>query len=241
MPRRDVGEINPQVGAKIQKARKFHRPPLTREELADRVKKGSSTIGMYENGIRRVPEEIVSRIADALNIPIEWFYDGLDTMPPDAMPKFMEQVGTSSNVEIIEPTQGTPQITLVPYWGVVPAGDWEMPNNDVGTIQISDRWQEIFPDLKGIIAVRAMGNSMLPRIHSGQVVPIRLSPEKKDGVVTLAKNGHGELTLKLLVYTPKGWELHSFNPAYGNVSAEECVILGHAIGLEEVAPEGLRA
>lgn len=229
---------------KIRKARVYHRPPLSRDELALRIRKGSSTVGMYENGDRKPPEDIISRIADATGTPIAWFFDGADTLPPDAMPQIMEGVR-----EPIAPYQAgapnaspadlanSPQLNLVPYWGTVPAGDWERPTCEDGdTIQVSDQYE----DLSGVRAVRVSGSSMEPRLLHGQLVLIKLSTEQRDGVITLAVNQDRELTLKVLRYSPDGWELHSINPEFGKSTAAEWSILGYAIGIEEVNPHGIR-
>jgi SOS-response transcriptional repressor LexA len=61
-----------------------------------------------------------------------------------------------------------------------------------------------------------------------------------DGVVTLAQNQDGELTLKLMRYVDGVWELHSLNPAYGNASAEQWSIIGHAIYHEGGDLSGIR-
>jgi SOS-response transcriptional repressor LexA len=221
-----VSEVD--LKEKIRLARKHHRPTLNREEIAKRTGVSSSTVGMYETGDRKPPEMWVSRFADSLGIPLQWFYDGKPGPPPER--------NIISNVEPVDlPGKGKYQINLVPYWGVVPCGHWAAPVGEPEWVQVTDSI-----DAEGCRAVRVSGDSMEPRLSHGQLVVIRLSPEPREGVITLAKNGDGELTLKVLRYCPNGWELHSLNPSYPPTTADTWEILGYAVAIEEANPHGIR-
>lgn len=143
---------------------------------------------------------------------------------------------TPSNA-IIEQLRGAPQINLVPYWGVVPCGDWESPSSEPELVQVSDR----VVDTRNVVAVRVRGNSLAPRLLDGQLVCVKLGSEKIDGIITYVENQDRERTLKVMRRTPVGWELQSINPEYGSVTAEQVTILGHAISVEEYNPFGLSA
>lgn len=217
------------VADKIRKARESQYPRLTHQSLGRMIDKARATVTAYETGRRDVPRDVVQDISKALNIPVSWFFDAQDSPVP-------ELHGRGRNVERA-PMGRSPQITLVPYWGTVPCGEWERPaNDDWELIQVSERYEEV----RDIIAVRVSGRSMEPRFRHGQLVVIKLGTERKDGVIVLAENGNRELTLKVLAYTPTGWQLQSINPEYGNANADEWKLVGYAIGFEEFDPQGIR-
>lgn len=228
-----------QVGERIAKARNAKKPGGWSQsdlatELASRGMLGFnrdqwlSRIKNYESG-RTTPPTLAERaIEEALELEPGWLSSVTETV------RWRQP---QSNVEFVSPTQSK-TINLVPYWGIVPCGDWERP--EVGheeLIQVSDRIE----DTRGCRAVRVAGNSMLPLFTPGEVVTIRLSSDKLDGVVTLAQNQDGELSLKLMRYVNGTWELHSLNPDYGIATADSVTILGHAIYHEGGDFSGIRA
>lgn len=229
------------VGHRIAKARVAKRPggwsqTDLAEELATRgildltAKQWLTRIKNYETTPpRTVPPPFVERsIEDALGLERGW------------LSADVEQIrwrSSTANAEIA-PATATNLINLVPYWGLVPCGEWEQPDPGAeDLIQVSDRIE----DTRGVIAIRVRGNSMLPLFSPGEVVSVRLGSEKLDGVVTLARNQDSELTLKLMKFVGGVWELHSINPEYGNASADSVTILGHAIYREGGDPSGIRA
>lgn len=212
-----------------------------RATTAELTNTGESTVGAYEAGTRGIPQTYVERFSAASHIPFDWFYDGRPT-PVVRNADNGTKNNTSlhpgkSNVTLHKDRTPALQINLVPYWGAVPAGNWESPPDDPGWIQVS----EGIADTNNVIAVRVTGSSMEPRLLHGQLVCIRLSKELRDGVVTLVKNQNSELTLKVAKRTEgAGWELHSINPEYPPTSAEYVEAVGYAISLEEVNLHGIR-
>jgi transcriptional regulator with XRE-family HTH domain len=62
---------SPRLGARIKQARETRG--MTRLELAGHLGLTRSSIGLWENGANQPTLENLSRIADALSVPIEWF------------------------------------------------------------------------------------------------------------------------------------------------------------------------
>jgi SOS-response transcriptional repressor LexA len=225
---------------KIAEARQAKRPKWSAPALAKVLaengalgldpKKWTSRIKNYELARSNPPQEALAEIAKALGVDRHWFDE------PDGSP--IRWVSMPPNARFERPANA-PMTNLVPYWGLVPCGNWERPDIDEEElIEVSDRIQ----DLRRVVAVRIAGNSMLPVFQPNQVVSVRLDPTPLDGVVTLAKNQDGELTLKILRHVGAGqYELHSLNPDYGVATAESWEILGHAIYQEGGDPSGIRA
>ena len=224
---------------KIAQGRKAKRPewsaPALARVLADGgalgldAKKWLSRLKNYELDRSTPPEDALVEIAKALGIDRAWFDQ------PEATP--VRWLAMPANASL-ETQPNLPMKNLVPYWGLVPCGNWERPEIDEEElIEVSDR----IADIRRIVAVRVAGNSMLPVFQPNQVVSVRLDPTPLDGVVTLAQNQDGELTLKILKFVGGRWELHSLNPDYGVATAESWTILGHAIYQEGGDPSGIRA
>lgn len=233
----NLGDVEP--GEKIALARNAKRPRAWSQYdvahlLAERGSLGldatrwRSRLANYENR-GGVPANALAEIAQILSVDLGWLSDRSDgpvkwaVMAPNAKPTELEE---------------GPQLNIVPFWGTVPCGNWEKPFvDDESYIEIS----ESVKDIRSVVCVKVAGNSMMPRFQHGEKVAVRLSSTPIDGVVTLARNQDGELTLKLMVYARGEWELHSLNPDYGCASAESWEILGHAIHREETDTSGLRA
>lgn len=72
------------VSEKIRRARRAKE--LTQEGLDDALGVPHGRIFAYEKGRAAVPEVVVRRIAKALDVMPDWFFDGEDTPPPIGKP-----------------------------------------------------------------------------------------------------------------------------------------------------------
>ena len=68
--------VDIQVGQRIKAARKLQK--LTQTDLADGVGVSYQQIQKYENGDNRVSASMLYEIAQALNIPMAYFYNGIE-------------------------------------------------------------------------------------------------------------------------------------------------------------------
>lgn len=239
MGRKPKQGSEPSIGTprwKLRELRKLVYP--TRKDAADALNFGDSTIGAYESGARAIPRLYAEKLTVKADVPIDWVYDGKPTPPPIAKGSAISPLGANRDAPLSVERMKRPSLhlNLVPYWGAVPAGNWQAPTDDTDWVQVSES-----VDTNGIIAVRVAGDSMEPRLHHGQLLCIKLSKELRDGVITLAKNQDSELTLKVPKYTPDhGWELQSINPDYGTVTAEYIEAIGYVVSVEETNPHGIR-
>lgn len=193
---------------------------LTQEALdaALHVKPGRTF--SYERGKSQPPDDFLRKAAEALDLR-DWRI-------------FKKPLGAIVNLADDDEDQDE---VRVPYWGVVPCGDWERPSGDPETVVVSNRLRGV----SGIIAVRAAGKSMLPIYQPNDLVPIKLSSSKQDGAISLIRNEQNDLSLKIARLGRHGWTFESVNPEYGNVASAEVTLLGHAVFIpERFELEGVR-
>lgn len=67
-------DIHTIIGIKIKNRRK--ELGLSGANLADKLNLSQQQISRYENGINKIPINHLVDIAEALNCPIEWFFQG---------------------------------------------------------------------------------------------------------------------------------------------------------------------
>lgn len=95
---RGMGEYSP-IPIRIKEAREYCRYSTT--ELADRIDKTRQAVSQFENGTTKPTPEILSRIADATNFPIEYFFK-----PPRPQNATMSQIplyrGSPSKTESLK-------------------------------------------------------------------------------------------------------------------------------------------
>lgn len=202
-------------GDRIKEARRRFPGRMTQGDLSTRIGRTRELISRYESGLSPIPDAVLAKIAEELHIPLAFLED--ESYNPKA---FKSDVVYHSDPQELTYSE-------IPYWGEVPAGDWQIPGEEGITMQVE----------KGLAgpnrrAVRVAGDSMNPRLNHGDVVHIELSKTPREGCITLARNHNGELTLKTLKHKDGQWELHSFNPDYPNPIAPVWEILGYAVVIE---------
>lgn len=104
----------------------------------------------------------------------------------------------------------------IPVYGNIAAGipidaivDYD-PDN-------AEDWEEISEEMRRNgqhIALRIKGDSMEPRMRTGDVVIVRVQPEIDDGDIAVVRINGDEATCKKIKKTPEGLWLISTNPNY---------------------------
>ncbi len=168
---------------------------LSVDEVAEKLGKNRATIYRYEsNDIENFPVGTLEPLAKILETTpaqlIGWHYDD------------SENQDVNSNKS---------KAVKIPVLGDVAAG---IPIEAVEDIL---DYEEIDEDLasKGeFFGLRIKGNSMSPRIQSGDVVIVRVQPDAESGDIVIAKVNGDDACCKKLQKHDEGISLISLNPEY---------------------------
>lgn len=137
----------------------------------------------------------VKYIANAMNIPIDDLLKMLDSQQ-----EFILNKDSSVN-----------NINKIPILGTVKAGyDWLAEENVVDYITI----KEHMPNINEFYALRITGDSMLPLLSEGDLVIVHDQDDVESGQTAVILINGEEATVKKLIKTKEGIELHAMNPYY---------------------------
>lgn len=102
-------------------------------------------------------------------------------------------------------------ISKIPILGTVKAGyDWLAEENVVDYLTI----KENLPNVEEYYALRITGDSMLPLLSEGDLVIVHDQDDVESGQTAVVLINGEEATVKKVVKTNEGIELHSMNPYY---------------------------
>lgn len=166
---------------------------LYQKDIANYLEVDRTTYVKYETGASEPDTETLSKLADFFNVSLDYLVGRDD----------VEDINTPSN-------------TRISVYGNTAAGipitaieDFDSDN--------PDDWEEI-PELMArggqYIALRIKGDSMEPRMKTGDVVIVRLQPFVDNGDIAIVRVNGDEATCKKIKKTPEGLWLISTNPNY---------------------------
>lgn len=191
---------------------------LTTDALSRLSGVPKGTLNKLLNGETRNPTGgTLKKIADALNCPVELFYSGQEENPPLSMLK---------NAADFMPVHRR----AVPLLGEIAAGVPILAEESADLAYCDD-------SLHCDCALRVRGDSMVgARIHSGDLVFIRLQDDVDDGEIA-AVVLDDEATLKRVYHIKNGLQLISENPGYKPMvyTFDDCNsirIIGKAVGFQ---------
>lgn len=169
---------------------------LSQRKLASELHVSQQTVGSWEVGRTTPCPEMMTTIASMFGVTV----DQLLGHKPEKQPR--EHKGIASN--------------RIPVYGNIAAGipieaivDYD-PDN-------ADDWEEISQDLakNGIhIALRIKGDSMEPRMKTGDVVIIRVQPDVESGEIAAVRVNGDEVTCKKITKSEDGIMLVPLNHDY---------------------------
>nr|DAZ79043.1 MAG TPA: Repressor protein CI [Caudoviricetes sp.] len=137
----------------------------------------------------------VKYISNAMNIPID---DLLKMLDDEQEFKLNEDVLPNN-------------LNVIPILGTVKAGyDWLAEENVVDYITL----KENIPNIKEYYALKITGDSMLPLLSEGDLVIVHDQDDVESGQTAVILINGEEATVKKVVKTNEGIELHSMNPYY---------------------------
>ena len=163
---------------------------MTQEALAALINVDRSSIGKYEGRSAVVPPaDVLERIADVFNVSIDYL------------------LGRQDRPDILVSTGGV----WIPVLGRVAAG---IP---IEAIEDVEDYEEISLDMAKtgeFFALKIQGDSMEPRIKTGDVVIVKQQPDCDNGDVAVVLVNGLDATVKRIKKSPEGIMLIPTNSAY---------------------------
>ena len=118
--------------------------------------------------------------------------------------KFPNQYNVSKN-----------SLSKIPILGTVKAGyDWLAEENVIGYITDKDTVKNYEKNINEYYALKVVGNSMLPLLSEGDLVIVHEQNDVESGQTAVVLINGEEATVKKVVKTNEGIELHAMNPYY---------------------------
>lgn len=197
--------------ARIKSAREDLK--LTKRELAKRIGVHESSINKYEKGLVDIPLSKISELARVLKVT-EAYLMGWE-----------------------EKSEQPPQGLQIPVLGTVAAG---IPISAVEDILDYEEVPQSWENQGEFFALKIKGDSMEPRMESGDVVIVKQQSDANSGDTVIVLVNGDDATCKRLQKTDNGIMLVSTNPKYPpmfysteDIQTKPVVILGKVVELRQ--------
>ena len=197
--------------ARIKSAREDLK--LTKRELAKRIGVHESSINKYEKGLVDIPLSKISELARVLKVT-EAYLMGWE-----------------------EKSEQKPQGLQIPVLGTVAAG---IPISAVEDILDYEEVPQSWENQGEFFGLRIKGDSMEPRMESGDVVIVKQQSDANSGDTVIVLVNGDDATCKRLQKTDNGIMLVSTNPKYPpmfysteDIQTKPVVILGKVVELRQ--------
>ena len=185
---------------------------MSMSELGRRVGIAKSAISRYFNGTRELPLNKIGDFASVLHTTPDYLL-GIDYEPPK------------------------PQGLKIPVLGTVAAG---IPISAVEDILDYEEVPQSWENQGEFFALKIKGDSMEPRMESGDVVIVKQQPDANSGDTVIVLVNGDDATCKRLQKTDNGIMLVSTNPKYPpmfysteDIQTKPVVILGKVVELRQ--------
>ena len=193
---------------------------INQRELANFLKVAPSTISMYESGQREPNFEVLESLADFFNVDLNYLLGKSDKT-------------TKLMIEDSQPPQGL----QIPVLGNVAAG---IPISAVEDILDYEEVPQSWENQGEFFALKIKGDSMEPRMESGDVVIVKQQSDANSGDTVIVLVNGDDATCKKLQKTENGIMLVSTNPKYppmfysnDEIVTKPVVILGKVVELRQ--------
>lgn len=184
---------------------------LTKRELAKRIGVHESSINKYEKGLVDIPLSKISELSRVLNVTEAYLMGWEDE----------------------QKLQGL----KIPVLGTVAAG---VPISAVEDILDYEEVPQSWESQGEFFALKIKGDSMEPRMESGDVVIVKQQPDANSGDTVIVLVNGDDATCKKLQKTDNGIMLVSTNPKYPpmfysteDIQTKPVVILGKVVELRQ--------
>lgn len=193
------------LGEVIKKYREEHN--LSLRAFASKCGLSYTYISMLERNIDyRTGKPIaptldsVKYISNAMNMPID---DLLKILDDEQEFKLNEDI-SANNLN-----------NKIPILGTVKAGyDWLAEENIIGYITDKDTVKDYEKNINEYYALKVIGDSMLPLLSQGDLVIVHDQDDVESGQTAVVLINGEEATVKKVIKTNDGIELHAMNPYY---------------------------
>lgn len=160
---------------------------LFQKDIATLLNVSIPAVNQYESGKRDMSTETVVKLAEYFGVSTDYL------------------LGKSDNRNSDVP------ISKIPVLGTVKAGyDWLAEENIVDYITL----KENIPNVGEYYALRITGDSMLPLLAEGDLVIVHDQADVESGQTAVVLINGEEATVKKVIKTKDGIELHAMNPYY---------------------------
>ena len=205
------------MSEKIKSLRELHG--LTLEQVGNAVGVGKSTVRKWETGqIANMRRDKIASLAKVLRTTPGYLM-GWEPCPSES----------ATQPTIPDGFQPLPDMVQVPLVGRIACGEPITAEENIEDIvSVPSVWHADF-------TLHCEGESMMPRIHDGDLVAIRKQPAVENGEVAAVRID-GEATLKHVYLYPTYIELRPENPAFESIirigeDMNTVKIEGKAVGL----------
>ena len=193
---------------------------INQRELANFLKVAPSTISMYESGQREPNFEVLESLADFFNVDLNYL------------------LGKSNKTtKLMLENEQKPQGLKIPVLGTVAAG---IPISAVEDILDYEEVPQSWESQGEFFALKIKGDSMEPRMESGDVVIVKQQSDANSGDTVIVLVNGDDATCKKLQKTDNGIMLVSTNPKYppmfysnDEIVTKPVVILGKVVELRQ--------
>lgn len=180
----------------------------TQQDLADKLKKAKSTIAMYENETRKPSLRVLKQLSNIFNCSVDYIL-GISNN------RKKENTFSADNESIIEAIMkmAEPRMKrLLPVVGIVKAGYNYLADENI--IDYIDPAIDL-PNKENYFGLIVRGDSMSPLFDEGDyLIVYKTDNEFENGKICIVLIDNEEATIKKVVKTDTGIELHAFNPYY---------------------------
>lgn len=183
---------------RVKELRKEHK--ISQQKLADILNVHQTAISQWETGRTSPDISIATEMAKLFNVSLEYLLG----------------IEEGASQESIPSKPARRKGVRIPVYGDTAAGVPILAIEDFDSDDPDD-WEEITEDMAhggDYIALRIKGDSMEPRMKTGDVVIVRLQPDIETGDVAIVRVNGDSATCKKIKKTPQGLWLISFNPEY---------------------------
>lgn len=173
---------------------------ISQQKIADYLNVSRSTVAMWETGGIEPSFEILEKLATYFGVTTDYLLGiNSDNFTESSLSKHPKKHGIK-----------------IPVYGNVAAGVPILAIENYDSADPDD-WEEIDEKMAAngeYIALRIKGDSMEPKISTGDVVIVRLQPDAETGDIVVAMVNGDEATVKKLKKRPEGILLIPSNPKY---------------------------